>query len=254
VPLDWTVVPEGGRTQVRIRDVTATAAGGQVSARAEVNGFSDLPPRFSGAVQFRNVNVSRAFRQAGQVVGNLPLSGKLEFAADQYRGPNDLTAKLDARLGESQPFGLPVLSAVVPYVSTLGGGNQTAREGEIRAALAGGVWRVERATLTGSSLDLYADGTVTTGGRLNLSVTATSRQTPGQAVLSRFLPLSAVGPAPGQSFGRALVADAIGLIGNYVIHLEVTGTIDSPVVRLETLRTLTDDAIRFFLLQWATRR
>jgi hypothetical protein len=254
VPIDWVVVPDSGRTQVRVRDLTATAASGPVTGRAELNAFNDLPPRFSGEVRFRNVNLSQAFREAGQVIGNLPISGKLSFGSEQYRGPNDLTARLDARLGESQPFALPVLAAIVPFVTPGGNSNQAVREGEVRAVLGGGVWRIEKATLTGSSVDLYADGTISSAGRLNLAVTATSRQTPGQAVMRRFIPVSAFAPSPGQPLGRALVTDALGLIGNYVVHLEVTGTIDSPVVRLETLRTLTDDAIRFFLLQWALRR
>ena len=50
------------------------------------------------------------------MIGNLPLSGKLDFGADQYRGPDTLTATLRATLGESQPLALPVLSALVPYL------------------------------------------------------------------------------------------------------------------------------------------
>jgi hypothetical protein len=249
LPLDWVIVPDVGRTHLRIRDATAMAAGGPVNAQADISGFQDLPPRFSGAVRFRNVNLSQAFREAGQVIGNLPVSGKLEFSANQYRSSDDLSARLDAKLGESQPFGLPVLASLVPFVST--GAGQSVREGEVRAILGRGIWRLDRFTMTGAGLDLYADGTVTTGGRLNLAVTATSRQTPAQLAVQRVAPISVLGASTGRPLGRSLVADAVALIGNYVVHLEVTGTIDSPMVRLETLRTLTDDAIRFFLIAWA---
>jgi len=254
VPIDWWIVPDRSRTEVKVRDLTAMAAGGQLSGRADANFFPDLPPRLAGELKFRNVNLSQAFREAGQVVGNLPLSGKFEFSADQYRGPNDLTAKLDTRVGESQPFGLPVFNALLPYVGfTQSSSTLTVREGELRAVLGGGTWRVQRLSLTGPSLDLYADGTVTTGGRLNLGVAAASRQNPGQLALQRLVPIAALSSPLSEPLGRAPFADAIILLSNYVVYLDVTGTIESPVVRLQTLRTLTEDAVRFFLLRLALR-
>jgi hypothetical protein len=254
LPIDWTVVPDSGRSQVRVREVTATAAGGPVTGRAEVNVFRDAPPKFSGNVQFRNVNLSQAFREAGQIVGNLPLSGKLDFGSDQYRGPNDMTARLDARLGESQALSLPLFRSLVPYITPGLGSNQTVREGEVKASLGGGIWHIERLTLTGPSLDLFADGTVSNSGVLQLAVTASSRTSPSQVIIQRIVPLSVLTATPSQTIAQSVLVDALGIIGTYVVHLEVTGTIDSPVVRIETLRTLTEDAIRFFLLRWAFRR
>ena len=61
VPVSWTAVPDRGRSEIRVRDATATAASGQLSARAEVRMFNDLPPKLSGDVQFRNVNLSQSF-------------------------------------------------------------------------------------------------------------------------------------------------------------------------------------------------
>ena len=50
LPLDWVAVPDRGRSEVRLRDVTATAAGGQFTGSMSVNFFSDLPPRVAGGV------------------------------------------------------------------------------------------------------------------------------------------------------------------------------------------------------------
>jgi hypothetical protein len=254
IPLEWAVNPDRGRSEIKVRDATASAAGGQMSARANINLYNDLPPRLSGDVQFRNANLSEAFKEA-QAVGNLRVTGKLEFAAEQYRGLDDLTAKLDAKLGESQPFVLPVFTALVPYLGfSTRDYNMTIREGEVRAILAKGVWRVQRVSLTGPSLDLFADGTMTTSGRLNLSVAAASKQRPSQAVLRRFLPATALTPSISsvRPLGPVAMADAMGLIGSYVIYLEVTGTTDSPTVRVQILRTLSEDAVRFFLFRFLT--
>lgn len=250
VPVDWVVTPGRGRTQVRVREATATAASGQLTAKVEVNLYNDLPPRVEGEVQFKNANLSQAFRDAGRVAGNVRMTGSLTFGADQYRGPADLAGRLDAKLGESQPFSLPVFSAMVPYLGSVASPSATVQEGEVRATLGKGAWNIQRLTLSGPSVDLYADGSVTTGGGLNLSVTATSRQRPSQAVMRRALPATAL--TPTQPLGPAGLASALGFLGNYVVHLEVTGTVDAPAVRLQTLRTLTDDAVRFFLLRYLT--
>jgi hypothetical protein len=254
VPVQWVVHPDRGRGEIKVREAAASAAGGQMSARAEINLYNDLPPRLSGDVQFRNANLSEAFREA-QAVGNLRVTGKLEFAAEQYRSADDLTAKLDAKLGESQPFVLPVFTALVPYLGlSTRDYNTTIREGEVRAVLGRGVWRVQRLTLTGPSLDLFADGTMTTSGRLNLSIAAASKQRPSQAVLRRFVPGTALttSTTPLRPLGPVAMADAMGLIGSYVIYLEVTGTTDSPTVRVQVLRTLSEDAVRFFLFRFLT--
>jgi hypothetical protein len=254
VPLDWVVAPDRGRTEVRVRDATATAAGGSMSARTTVNLFNDLPPRFAGDVQFRNANVSQAFRNAGKVVGNLQLTGKLEFASEQFRGMDDLTAKLDAKLGESQPFSLPVFAALVPYLGVGRDYSTTVREGEAHAVLGRGVWRVEQLTLSGPSLDLIADGTVTLSGRLNGSVTARSGERPSQTVLRRFMPastLTTITPSNLQ-LSRSALTDATSLLGSYVVYMEVGGTVESPIVRLQTVRTLSEAAVRFFLFRFLT--
>ena len=251
VPINWVVVPDRGRSEVRLRDVTATAAGGQLTGSLSVNSFNDLPPKLAGDLQFRNVNLASAFRDAGRYIGNLPVTGRLDFGADQYRGTNDLTANLRATLGESQPLALPVFAAMVPYLGYGRDSSTTIREGEVRAALGNGVWRVQRVALNGPSLGLYAEGTITTGGRVNLNAVATSRSRPGQAVLQRFNPLTvAVLASPAQPLEKALLADAVSMLGNYVIYMEVGGTIDSPAVRVDPLRTLSEDVARFFLLRF----
>ena len=168
LPLDWVIVPQTGRSEIRLREATATAAGGQATAKAEVNLFADLPARLGGEVAFRNVNLADAARETGKIIGNLPISGRFDFNANQFRSADDLSGTLVMTVGESQAFALPVLSAILPYVGGFGRDSTTrVTEGEVRAVLGRGVWQVQKVTLTGPSIDLYADGTVTTAGRLN---------------------------------------------------------------------------------------
>jgi hypothetical protein len=167
---------------------------------------------------------------------------------------DDLTAKLNAQLGESQPFSLPVFAALVPYLGVGRDYSTTIREGEVHAVLGRGVWRVEQLTLSGPSLDLYAEGTMTLGGRLNGSVTARSGERPSQTVLRRFMPastLTTITPSNLQ-LNRSALTDATSLLGSYVVYMEVGGTVESPAVRLQTVRTLSEAAVRFFLFRFLT--
>jgi hypothetical protein len=45
----------------------------------------------------------------------------------------------------------------------------------------------------------------------------------------------------------ALIAQVSALLADRVVHLRVTGTVRSPTVRLDPVRLLTDEAVRFFL-------
>lgn len=254
-PIDWVISPARERGEVRVRDASATSSGGTMTARTEMSMFKDLPPRLAGDVQFRNANVAQAFRETGRTIGNLQITGKLEFSAEQYRSMIDLNGKFDAKLGESQPFNLPILSAIVPFLGVGRDYSTTIREGEVHAVLGRGVWKVQQVTLSGPSIDVYADGTVTLDGRLNGAVVARSGERPSQTIMRRFIPsgtsFASVTPA-NLTLGRSLLTDATSLIGNYVIYLDVSGTMDSPTVRVQALRTLSDAAIRFFLFRFIT--
>ncbi|HVK11629.1 MAG TPA: hypothetical protein VM597_22850, partial [Gemmataceae bacterium] len=249
LPLDWVVAPQTGRSEIRLRDASATAAGGQVTARAEVNLFADLPARLGGEVGFRNVNLAEAARETGKVIGNLPISGRFTFSANQFRSADDLSGTLVANLGESQAFALPVLSAVLPYVGGFGRDSTTrVTEGEVRAALGRGVWQVQRVTMTGPSIDLYAEGTVTTTGRLSLNVIASSSSNrPSEIIIRR---LRAIPMAATQPLAPGALTTALSALGNYVVYLEVTGTATAPAVRLDTLRTVSEGAVRFFVYRF----
>lgn len=249
LPLDWVIVPDRGRSEIRLRDASATAAGGQVTAKAELNLFADLPARLAGEVGFRNVNLAQAARETGNVIGNLPISGRFDFSANQLRSADDLSGTLTATVGESQAFALPVLSAILPFVGGFGRDSTTkVTEGEVRAALGRGVWQVQRVSLTGPSIDLYADGTVSTAGRLNLTVVASSGSNrPSEIIVRR---LRAIPAAATQPLGPSSLTTALGAFGNYVVYLNVTGTTDAPAVQVNTLRTVSEGAVRFFLFRF----
>ena len=95
---------------------------------------------------------------------------------------------------------------------------------------------------------------MTLGGRLSGAVTARSGERPSQTVLRRFMPastLTTINPSNLQ-LSRSAITDAASLLGGYVVYMEVGGTVESPAVRLQTVRTLSEAAVRFFLFRFMT--
>jgi hypothetical protein len=99
-------------------------------------------------------------------------------------------------------------------------------------------------TFAGTLLQLFVDGTVTLQGRLNLQVTATTGNVGVNPTFVRFLGLRipAVGPIP-----VTLLLEASTYFANRVVHLRVTGTAPSPIVTVEPLSLLTEEALRFLV-------
>jgi translocation and assembly module TamB len=114
----------------------------------------------------------------------------------------------------------------------------------VRARLDRGVVRVQRLTLTGSTLQLLIQGTVTLAGRLDLNATANTGMVgvnpPALRLLGLRIPV--VGPIP-----ISLLLELTTYFSNRLVHLRVTGTIRSPSVQVEPLPLLSEEAVRFFV-------
>jgi translocation and assembly module TamB len=110
------------------------------------------------------------------------------------------------------------------------------------------VFRIERLTLASPNTDLYAEGTVTTAGRLDLGVIVrTGTLGLNDALLQQLginLPLP-IGPFPLQ-----LVRDVSAFLSNRTVRLTITGTTSRPQPQVNTAALFSDEAIRFFLQRY----
>jgi translocation and assembly module TamB len=121
----------------------------------------------------------------------------------------------------------------------------------MRGRLARGILRFERFTLTGNTVQMIIEGTVSVQGRLNLDVTARTGTLGPDPLCLRLLRLRLppIGPVPVN-----LIAQASGYLSNRVIHLRVSGTVRNPVITVEPLRLLSEEAVRYFLLRTISPR
>jgi hypothetical protein len=242
IPYRFTWSPEWNRGELTVFDSGAQLAMGRANGRATVIWGSGVSVEVH--VRFQNLEVRsllRTFGEVGQQFGAGRASGLLDLTGRDVRSLNDLSGRLEIDFRQAQALQLPVLSRITPFLR--GVSQATSFEkGDLRATLGRGIWRVQRLTAESRTLNLMAEGIVTVQGRLDLEVTVRTGELFVNPVLLRLLGLSVGQPAPVEVLIRASE-----WLSNRVIHLRVGGTVGNPVVRVEPVRLLTEEAIRFFI-------
>jgi hypothetical protein len=242
VPLTFSYSPETGNGEVDVRGSHASLAQGRADGDASYS--FGAGGRLNGSLRFSEVNLSRLLAQEGSFSSYASgrLTGRLDFGGTDVRSVNDITATLVAKLGQTQTYQVPVLRQLTPFL----GGGQTATftSGDIRGTLSRGVFRVQRFTLVGNYAQLFLEGTLTTAGLLNLQATARV------GVLRTCGPLAAVFGPQLQALGAipaGVLTRGATLLAGQVIHFHIGGTVRNPVIQIQPLSTLTEEAFRFFL-------
>lgn len=244
VPLSWQIVP-GGRARLTIRDATGTVANGRVTARSEIilNGTA----RVEGRVEFVDVNVgnlAKSFGSSAYGVGKT--TGRFDFTGDDVRSASDLKGDLTARFGQTTVKELPILGSISTLLSPVQALTRF-DSGELSARLGTGLLRIERLSLGGSSAKLFADGTISLLGKLDLDVVYNSGQIGPSAPLLRLIlrDIPAIGPIP-----VGLIVRITEGLSNRVVRLHIEGTTDRPSVRVNAANLLSENAVRFFVGQY----
>jgi uncharacterized protein involved in outer membrane biogenesis len=244
VPLDFSFSPRRGRGELAVRESTAQIGHGRALLGASL-AWGGLT-RVEGRLRL----IDASLRSLGGMLGDVSsyaqgrVSGDVDFGGGEVRSVNDLTATVRATLKEAQAMQLPVLSQLTPFLLP-GQAATTFTTGELKARLAGGVWRVEQLTLENTLAQLIFQGTVSLQGRLDLDVLARSSSLGGlnplllRGLLTR---IPAVGPVP-----VGLLLQATEALSNRVLRLHVGGTTKQPQVQATSLLLLSEEAVRFFL-------
>jgi hypothetical protein len=243
IPMTFSFSPSQGTGELAVRDSEARLAGGRARYEGTLNWGNGL--RLDGRLLFYQVDMRSLLREEPKLAAYASgrVSGRIDLAGSEMRSLSDLTAFVQAKMTQGQALQLPVLRHITPYLRP-GASSSTFQTGELKGRLARGIFRIENATLAGEFIKLLILGTINLAGNLDLEVTAQTGLfvvNPTRAAsLSSRIPL--VGAIP-----RLLRFEANALLSAAVVHLNVTGTVQAPVIRLEPLVTLTEDAVRFFL-------
>ncbi len=243
-PLNWQFA-SGGAGTLRVTDASAQASRGRLTARAEL--IWGYETRLDGQVRFSALDVAEMLSHYTETrVASGLASGRVDFGGRNIRSASDLTARVEAKLAQTSAMQAPVLRQITPFVLPGVGANITFTSGDLRGALAGGVFRIDQLSLVGDLARLFINGTVTLQQRLNLDVVANTQQLGMDPLALRVLGLSlpAVGPIP-----LSLINQASAYLSNRTIRLRVTGTIRAPSIQVNPLPLLSEAAVRFFLAQ-----
>ncbi len=245
LPIDWEYAPAGPRWSINVYDTSAQLARGRVLGKLSIT--YEYVARVEGQVRFFGIDMQalvRRFSGSSSTLVGGQMSGTFDFSGSEVRSVNDLVGTLNASFQQAQPLQIPGLSAITPYIGM--GPSTTFQRGVLKGRLDRGTFRIQQMALTGGTLMLHIDGTVTLGGRLDLNVIAKTGDvglpTLRLGVIGIGLPIA--GPLPVTA-----LREASNLLANRVIYLTVTGTVRNPVIRVQPLRMLTEEAFRFFLNQ-----
>jgi hypothetical protein len=246
VPFDWST-SAAGYGRLTVRDVGAQAGSGLIQGRATLDWWGPTN-RLDGQFQFANVRLVSVVPGLGEssLFGGGRLTGRLDLGGTNVRSADDVTATLTAALTNTSVREVPVLSSISPFLARQGL-LRPFQSGDIRGRLARGVFRIDRLVLVSPTAQLFAEGSITTAGRLDLNVVAhTGQFGPESRALRAFgLRIPAIGPIP-----IGLIRDVSDFLSNRTIRLTVTGTVRAPVVRVNTAALLTEEAVRFFLTRY----
>jgi hypothetical protein len=244
MPLGFRLAPGEGRGQIDVLETSAQAGRGRLTGKVSLGW--DITTRLEGQLRFARVDLQTFLRQVAgptQIGGGL-MTGRFDFGGRDMRSLHDLEGVLEASFEQSQALNLPVLRQVAPFLGI--GATTTFHKGDLRARLDNGLFRIQRLALEGNNLHVFIDGTVSLEGRLNLGVIAQTVRLgidPRLQVLGLRIPVT--GPVP-----LVVLQEAATYLSNRVIHLQVTGTIRSPNIRVLPLATLTQEALRFLVRRY----
>jgi uncharacterized protein involved in outer membrane biogenesis len=245
VPFEVSSAP-GGYGRLTVHEAAANAGSGR--ARADVTVDWGFETRVDGLIQFTDVPLRTVVPalEENALFGNGRITGRFTLAGKHMRSIDDLTGTLVARLNNTSVKEIPILRQVTPFLNP-SGLVKPFQAGDVRGTLAGGVFRVQRLTLANPAAQLFAEGTITTTGRIDLDVVAhTGAIGPEVRALQLFgLGLPLVGPVP-----LTLIRDVSDFLSNRTIRLTITGTTSNPIVRVNVGALLTDEAVRFFLSRY----
>jgi hypothetical protein len=246
MPIDADWHPLSGRVRVNVSSVHAGIAGGRITGRLSAEQAAGW--NLSGGFQFFRIDLGALSRElrSQSSYGSGRLTGTLKMVGRNMHSINDLRATMVADLEDTQATSIPVISDLRNFVPGFAAsGSSGFQQGRLEARLERGVVHVEELSLASRQMSLFVTGLVNLSGRLRLDATIALGQGNNPVLAQLLLRRLAEFTAPPV----ALLVEANDFLANRVIHAEIGGTIRRPAIRLQPLRILREEIVRFFLRQ-----
>ncbi|MCG8650404.1 MAG: hypothetical protein MI861_11265, partial [Pirellulales bacterium] len=175
----------------------------------------------------------------GRVTGDLTLAGR------GIRHPQDLTGRFDAELGQTQSAAIPGLVSADRFLGVISLAQARFDTGRIVGFIGGGAARLEEFWLRSRRVRVFAEGTIQlANARSDLNVVISTGNfaidNAQLASLATQLALQSVLPIAG-------LMELNRLLSHRTIHLDFTGPLTDPRLRLKPLEIIREEAARFLI-------
>lgn len=244
VPVDWSYTIDSQSARWRCRGGVIEAGNGEV--RITTDGSFNRQLNMNFLADIARVDTSRLM--VGKSAGAGIIDGRVTIHAKRATSMRNVNGAFDLELSHVKAMEIPVFSDLtqlikLPQVPGLNSG-PASDGGTIHGRLSGPVIYIDQIALQQSNVQVLVDGRSTIDGRLDLNVMASTGSTsPTEGLISMLdSPLMLAAPAP-----VALLAKANEAMKDRVVNVHVGGTAARPVMKIQPAKTLTQDAIRFFL-------
>ncbi|MDA1232900.1 MAG: hypothetical protein O2856_19195, partial [Planctomycetota bacterium] len=243
-PIVCSFQSQSSQVRWQSRGGSLNVGGGNVTINSEgslTNGLATM----ATSVDIRHVDTAKLM--PGKSISAGIIDGTVNLQSKRANEAKDLTGRFHLELSRIQMLELPGSESLMQLVNlpTFSGPSRAQDDGgSIDGRLAGGLLHVDTLALSKSGVLLLMSGTSTLEGRLDFDVIALTTQTgpaDGLFALSDS-PLMLAAPAP-----VTLLIKANEAIKDRIIHIHVGGTGARPALRLQPGKTLSQDALRFFV-------
>jgi hypothetical protein len=243
VPLNVRWTPSSGRSSLRTNSSAVSLSRGRIAG--QFTATKSATWTLNGNYRIFRVDIAALEKSLGSqsAHGRGRLSGTLQISGRNVRSVNDVQATLQADLEDTQPNAVPLLDKFSRYVGGFAAASSAFGDGRVEAHLARGVVHVDRLSLASDRMQLYVTGRIDLVGRLNLEATVATGKSINPALAQRLLTRLAIVPVAPAS----LLLQINDILSDRVVHLQITGTLTRPNIRLRAFATLREEALRFFL-------
>ncbi len=241
LPIDWTVRSAARTVRWQCRAGMVSVGGGNVRIATEGSYANSL--NMNSTLRIERVDLAKLMRRGS--AGSGILDGVVSVRAKQARSPQQIVGTYDLEMKKIEALEFPVLNQLPKMVSLSppvpGRGEDG---GTIHGRIGGGLVYIDEVALHQSNVQVFVAGIATMQGKLDLDVIVSTESTsPADQLVSMLnSPLMLAAPAP-----VALIAKANDLLKDRVVRVHVGGTAETPTLRLQPGKQLTQEAIKFFL-------
>ena len=174
-------------------------------------------------------------------------SGELTLGGKAIRDLGDLTGRFDVALNGTDARAVPGLLKTQAYLGAASLASVRFDEGRMRGIVGGGAIKLHEFWLISNRLRVFADGSIRLGdGRMDMAAVLNTGDFQAQNFLLRQVANVASG---GIAVPLDLIVEVNQVLSDRTLIVDLTGPVGNPRVRLNTVKTLRENAVQFFLRQ-----